>query len=814
MAVSDDEVMQFLQRNTRGPWPTASKLADLKSNTHHCELLFRLVICRNIILSATHKIRAMETASYCGTRISILVLDDTRKNVARLVPIYCYKIRALASAFEKCLEYVIRSPEDGWESRLVSESGKVTLDCLSMLSQLGLAASVEDISNTWFSAVLVLDTSILSYVGAHLEHFDGRMHGQVVLPSMGTRPSQHFPMPSSRSHNSVFQDAQSQWTGVQITSFQRGNSRWGSAPTRIVFEKRSFSCLDDFLHHKTAWVCRNRPIDGGKLVESFGGQPSLFLSTDAESFADIWGPMWSSHHKDHPDQIVHYNVGNGMILPWEESGKSEKSQEKTRQSERLGDIREEKLCHWISDTDAQEESNLLGAAWIYLSPGDRLLIGAGQKLEVNPSCKTSSATVKELLRDIGVLHRAGTIKKTRYRESETVQTQVGWSGIGIGIQANYKIRERNWKEVIIETWKNDPRRRVPRILEFWLGVEVSMCTRNARRQRLIILLGSDTMQTYLKSLSLEWADPQCEIEFYAALSNPDYTAFRTLWDSHVDWRSDLGAAIGCCLDALATTGGIDGDLQALWVPEAASECIVTLSRHEHSWTQFLKDTRDSCTLAVFNVTCLQHPGIPKKNFASSCQSSRFTSQSRLELLPLKSQSSLQDADPLEGRTLLETSIIINKEYLPNGISLNTYHRRDGSAGTYKQCWNVKTLALRQDFGFGEKGILEVIHTLGSTRVLTWWKFSSVHWMFKGKASCKHHHEFMGDEELDTRPLEVVIQSKSKVQNYKLLAQTSPREGAGTPTGSPLASIREGPSSVEEMQASSADGYDHSPSGRR
>ncbi len=329
----------------------------------------------------------METASYCCTRISILVLDNTRNNVARLVPIYCYKIRALASAFEKYLEYVIQSPEDGWESRLVSGSGKVSLDCLSMLTELGLAASVEDMSNTWFSAVLVLDTAILSYVGAHVEHFDRSMNDVVVLPSMGTRPSRYFPMPSSQSPNSVFQDAQSQWTGVQQISFQSLNSCWGSAPTRLLFEKRSFSCLDNFLRHKTAWVCRNRPIDDGKLVESVDGQPSLFLSTDAESFADIWGPMWSSHYKDHPDQIVHFNVGNGMILPWKESEESKTTQVQMMQSEIFGGSREEKLCHWISDMDAQVDSTLKDARGKYLFPGDQLLIGAGRKLEVNHSCK-------------------------------------------------------------------------------------------------------------------------------------------------------------------------------------------------------------------------------------------------------------------------------------------------------------------------------------------------------------------------------------------------------------------------------------------
>jgi hypothetical protein len=59
-------------------------------------------------------------------------------------------------------------------------------------------------------------------------------------------------------------------------------------------------------------------------------------------------------------------------------------------------------------------------------------------------------------------------------------------------------------------------------------VEASICTHNAWHQRLITVFGSHTMQKYLWNLSLEWSDPQCEYELYAALNDTDHIYFRRL----------------------------------------------------------------------------------------------------------------------------------------------------------------------------------------------------------------------------------------------------------------------------------------------
>jgi len=51
------------------------------------ENMFHLIECRNIILWVVESVEAMEAASYCGTVISMLVMDKTSHNVARLLPI-------------------------------------------------------------------------------------------------------------------------------------------------------------------------------------------------------------------------------------------------------------------------------------------------------------------------------------------------------------------------------------------------------------------------------------------------------------------------------------------------------------------------------------------------------------------------------------------------------------------------------------------------------------------------------------------------------------------------------------------------------
>jgi hypothetical protein len=64
----------------------------------------------------------------------------------------------------------------------------------------------------------------------------------------------------------------------------------------------------------------------------------------------------------------------------------------------------------------------------------------------------------------------------------------------------YKRRKgQNIKDTLVERWRNTKNRN-PGKLEAFYGVEVSLCTHNARRRRLLELLNSTTMRKYLKGM--------------------------------------------------------------------------------------------------------------------------------------------------------------------------------------------------------------------------------------------------------------------------------------------------------------------------
>ena len=66
----------------------------------------------------------------------------------------------------------------------------------------------------------------------------------------------------------------------------------------------------------------------------------------------------------------------------------------------------------------------------------------------------------------------------------------------------------------------------------------------------------------------------------------------------------------------------------------------------------------------------------------------------------------------------------------------------------------------------------MIDSLSNGQVFVTWKTPSVLGVFKGISADRHHHEFTGDEELDTRPLDVMLLSKNNIQEH---AWTSPKQ---------------------------------------
>jgi hypothetical protein len=246
--------------------------------------------------------------------------------------------------------------------------------------------------------------AVLSYVGAHLQSFGKSIAESIMLPSP-----------------------------------QNTSSLKPETPFTIIFRRRSFLCLGEFLGDQKAWVCELRKFFGP--VREIAGEPALYLSCDAETFADVWGPMWSSRFENDLDQILHYTVGNGLIIPWKEAEYADLEFSTPRDVGHCEIKANETLCHWISDKDSKDDTNLQNSTGKSLSLDDILLIGACVRLKRNDSCECSLGAVKEHLKDWGYLHEPGTIKRSRYKESETVQAQVGWSGMAAGLQVNYKVRE-------------------------------------------------------------------------------------------------------------------------------------------------------------------------------------------------------------------------------------------------------------------------------------------------------------------------------------------------------------------------------------
>jgi hypothetical protein len=213
------------------------------------ENLFHLIECRNIILWIMESVEAMETASYCESVISILVIDKARHNVARLLPIEIGKIKYLAATFETCLSKLISlSPSRGLTDVNMTFAKDVTAVCRDLLSGLDLEPRIHatemHFTEIWRCAVQVLDMAVLSYAGAHTQFFGTTKFKYITLPGTFLE-TQHF-----------------------------------------MFRRRSFFCLDEFLRGQEAWVLERYQPDAPQL-----GLSKLYLSTDATTFGDIWGPM-------------------------------------------------------------------------------------------------------------------------------------------------------------------------------------------------------------------------------------------------------------------------------------------------------------------------------------------------------------------------------------------------------------------------------------------------------------------------------------------------------------------------------------------
>lgn len=582
----------------------------------------------------------------------------------------------------------------------------------------------------------------------------------------------------------------------------------------LSLQRRRLRCLNRFLGSQEIWAFGQPTTETGNKDTAVEAN-RLCLSTNIESLSDVWGPAWAVKESESQSQINSYHIGNGVIVPWSDASDH-------ASISAPAESRKEVFCHWTSyrdenDVNRSEHQNL--DARNYFLPEDVLVIGADNGLRVNEDCKASVGYMKDALRRKNALRIPRTSHPRRYIDGYTVQVNASGAGFGsIGGTITYKRRIGfSMKDALVERWRNGRRNLAD--LEIFAGLEISLCTMNARRRRLWQILSSRTMHDFLKANWFEWKNEACETAYYEALADIKQfrCRFRNLW-SNVSYRANIGDAISVCLDALLDTG-VDEDtreLAALWVrsnPEGGydyeidsgkafdsdngsgadldmdtestsnasrsnvqnyEEWIVSLFRDEHSWTGLLRDSPETLTFAIIGEICLYMKNTPVLGWERCCLAPR----ERLNGTVL----CWTPGDPV-----LETSLLLNEAILSD--SDEGLRRRDprkskrkrGEAGSIiKQCWETRHLKKNYNFSLGIQGSLTFKQRYEGHMIMKWKPAFSetfqalrdydVNGRILGKQRTPHHQEYMMGE-WGMQPIPVLVRSSRSNRSSKELKES-------------------------------------------
>jgi hypothetical protein len=756
---------------------------DARAEGHLQEIEgFWLHLChlRNVIFSVYLNLMRLKIHGFCGNHISLIVIDPNRPDqVAKLLPLLHSDVRRLAIAFHHAAHACV-DPNEEFRAELLG----LSKECGDFLDLLGLSSwarsdyesQSEDFGSDsaiwlWYSIVHTLDFAVLSYSGAHIEDFDETYLGA---------PRDAFEIP-----------------GPFFIPDKDEKSQSEKPPSPgICLRRRSLQCLDKFLHRKV-WVFH--------LEAEAQNHDTLYLQTRIETFADVWGPLWKSIRKSKQDEIHELNVGNGTILPWPHN---------QLQGQPIITSKDEVYCHWISWREPLANRKLLqkGLVKRHLHMQDILLIGASTnpdlELKPNDDCQRSLVKIKQDLNNIDALKHLKTARRDRIKDSQTVQVSAGGMGLTAGTSTTYKRRSgQTWKDALVESWRDHPDFVNPVELEYYVGLEISLCTRNARRIRLLDVLRSKTIELYLKGRDFRWGK-KLEGRYFKALRSPK--AFRKLWKVR-KYRKTICEAVSRCLDALAETGVDEqtGALKALWIVKAATplsssgsdsesdsvsedtgssdkgdtesghtssdedltyteEYIMSIFRSEHTWTRFLKDTRDILTMAIVEDNCLEC----NQEYGRRCTSVHIAEDGKLMRWA-------------SGYPVLQTSLEINE------LLLNDEGIRKEEPEGERPYWDMRNVERKARFRLGDQGVLDVFENpnaiLSSRKgkgkakmrtksttgreplVVEWCGVKSetlrelsdvdIQQTFYGSNPKEHHTEYSSTA-LPTRPLPVLILSNS------------------------------------------------------
>ena len=678
-------------------------------------ILFHLLECRNVLTQVVKNLKTLQEGGVVTTNFSVLISQPTRPEVVELVEWNLEQVLEVAVELHVTLRLLISSYKkdlrfDVGKSLMLRVSYLVLAQfkelCIGLWDSLTTEEQYrpETAAIIWRNISHSLDLAVVSYCGAHIENFDQR-----------------------------YLDCRLESFEIYSTFFKG----LGPGPT---LQRRTLNCLDGFLEGEQVWVLHPQ----GPPPERWASQ-RLNLRTTIEAFANVWGPVWKTNPINQPKTITQFNAGLGSIVPWSRSADAEPAPPS-----------DEINCHWTADEDAISPT----ATSIPDTPCQIYLIGgAAPSLTINADCPLSAESKTYHMRCKGSLKPFGTCESSKYRDSETIQVQIGSFGIGTSYQRQYKRRSKvTWKAQLVEAWKMAPGRRTPEVLETWSGLEVSACSSNARRRRLIRILGSDTMRNYLDNCHFEWSDDKCERAYFDALSSDNPEAFYDLYRSRKEWRRDLGRAVSWCLEKLLNTG-VDGDgsLVSFRCVGPRQEWTAVLHPVDHTWIAFLVDTPENGTFSVSSETCLEFP------FAGGLRCRGFVQK---------------------GYTVLQTALEVNpKAEKPENLSKRPRMENNGPSQAFR--WSVSRLKKGDLFPVGTDGYLRVEQPLAQAQLLMSWKPRSP-WEFREyrdalnqrvlkKPLSPCHWELLHRPTFPIKPIPIHIMSRNRIDHAQQTTSTTGAE---------------------------------------
>ena len=451
-----------------------------------------MIICH--LLTSFDRLQAAEFS----TTFYTMLVKHPGKDMAELVRIEIERILGLKAGIETAIAQIFEINSNR-NSEIIHVIEMELSDCIAIPSShlLGTMLLPNDIEPGHLSILtacrmtaLLLDLSLVSYVGSHGSHFNA-------------------------------------YIGSRTETFEINNKNgFNGSQNSFTCSLMPLACLDGFLDHARVWVfgsAKDRPSDRFIADDSVG----LSILTQIEEFADIWGPVYAIPIEGSPNLVRQYNLSKGAIR---------------RIRNTNGEIEYAAECHW--------DSELYDNDSIPITKGMSLLIGASFRVnnqcayqleDFDRDCLSSMPFLGTAPPSWALDSRSGGISFGQYVNASVSGTQKRLPGT--------TLKQSIWNE-----FSHNPEGARVEWLHNFLGVEVSHCTGNARRIKLKEVFLLSRMQKRLQGCYPGWEQTPWGRLLLPSLRSDNQDIICDVWVQNPSMRKDIANFICQVLGLLHNTG--------------------------------------------------------------------------------------------------------------------------------------------------------------------------------------------------------------------------------------------------------------------